>query len=255
MCAPFGPPGQALQRMPSTPAGGAGTGGSSGYHRQHSDPCMPYLQQSFKQEFLDPLYERAAHMGTVAPQRFPPAHMMVKQEPTDYTYEPGECYHVVQHGGLDITHKTHYTLRKESLRSESLNYIYSCINHTMLRSIKMMTHLVSFFKRKDAWGNFCQHRKVIFFFFNYYYCTNSSFTHPCHFVKVSIVFVQLFCSLSFHHPSSTKLCERQQGIGISLRKWRALERLESPLECFRVLGCSSSFLFLQADELIMEKQA
>lgn len=91
MCAPFGPPGQTLQRMPSTPAGGAGTGGSSGYHRQHSDPCMPYLQQSFKQEFLDPLYERAAHMGTVAPQRFPPAHMMVKQEPTDYTYEPGEC--------------------------------------------------------------------------------------------------------------------------------------------------------------------
>ncbi|XP_058262065.1 ETS translocation variant 4 isoform X1 [Hemibagrus wyckioides] len=88
MCAPFGPPGQTLQRMPSTPAGGAGTGGSSGYHRQHSDPCMPYLQQSFKQEFLDPLYERAAHMGTVAPQRFPPAHMMVKQEPTDYTYEP-----------------------------------------------------------------------------------------------------------------------------------------------------------------------
>lgn len=91
MCGPFGPPGQSLQRMPSAPAGGAGTGGNSGYHRQHSDPCMPYLQQSFKQEFLDPLYERAAHMGTVAPQRFPPAHMMVKQEPTDYTYEPGEC--------------------------------------------------------------------------------------------------------------------------------------------------------------------
>ncbi|XP_046709329.1 ETS translocation variant 4 isoform X2 [Silurus meridionalis] len=88
MCAPFGPPGQTLQRMPSNPAGGAGTGGSSGYHRQHSDPCMPYLQQSFKQEFLDPLYERAAHMSTVAPQRFPPAHMMVKQEPTDYNYEP-----------------------------------------------------------------------------------------------------------------------------------------------------------------------
>lgn len=91
MCAPFGPPGQTLQRMPSTPAGGAGTGSSSVYHRQHSDPCMPYLQQSFKQELLDPLYERAAHMGTVPPQRFPPAHMMVKQEPTDYTYEPGEC--------------------------------------------------------------------------------------------------------------------------------------------------------------------
>lgn len=63
---------------------------------------MPYLQQSFKQEYLDPLYERAAHMPAPGhrsgpgpgpqphPHRFPPAHMMVKQEPTDYTYDPGE---------------------------------------------------------------------------------------------------------------------------------------------------------------------
>ncbi|XP_022524640.1 ETS translocation variant 4 isoform X2 [Astyanax mexicanus] len=88
---PFGPPGQALQRMHPAPAGGGGgggAGGGGGYHRQHSDPCMPYLQQSFKQEFMDPLYERAAHMAGPHPQRFPPAHMMVKQEPTDYTYEP-----------------------------------------------------------------------------------------------------------------------------------------------------------------------
>uniref|UniRef100_A0A3Q1J6S2 ETS domain-containing protein n=1 Tax=Anabas testudineus TaxID=64144 RepID=A0A3Q1J6S2_ANATE len=84
MCPQFPPPGQAFQRMPSAPAGHGGGGG--GYHRQHSDPCMPYLQQSFKQEYLDPLYERAAHMPH--PHRFPPAHMMVKQEPTDYTYEP-----------------------------------------------------------------------------------------------------------------------------------------------------------------------
>lgn len=87
MCAPFRAPGQTLQRMPSNPAGGVGSGGTTGYQRQHSDPCMPYLQQSFKQEFLDPLYERAAHMNSAPPQRFPPAHMMVKQEPTDYTYE------------------------------------------------------------------------------------------------------------------------------------------------------------------------
>uniref|UniRef100_A0A3Q4I8G6 ETS variant transcription factor 4 n=1 Tax=Neolamprologus brichardi TaxID=32507 RepID=A0A3Q4I8G6_NEOBR len=62
-------------------------------YRIHSDPCMPYLQQSFKQEYMDPLYERAAHMAGPGhlhshPHRFPPAHMMVKQEPTDYTYEP-----------------------------------------------------------------------------------------------------------------------------------------------------------------------
>jgi len=122
MCPQFPPPGQAFQRMPSAPAGhgssgagggpGGGGGGGGAYHRQHSDPCMPYLQQSFKQEYLDPLYERAAHMAGPGhghgphPQqhphphphphshphqhRFPPAPMMVKQEPTDYTYEPGE---------------------------------------------------------------------------------------------------------------------------------------------------------------------
>lgn len=130
MCPQFPQPAQAFQRMPSAPAGhcttggggggggGPGGGGGVGYHRQHSDPCMPYLQQSFKQEYMDPLYERAAHMagpGHVSgqghghghghnhghgphqhpqlhshPHRFPPAHMMVKQEPTDYTYEPGE---------------------------------------------------------------------------------------------------------------------------------------------------------------------
>lgn len=123
MCPQFPPPGQPFQRMPSAPAGhggsgagggagggpgGGGGGGGGGYHRQHSDPCMPYLQQSFKQEYLDPLYERAAHMAGSGhgsgpghgrghgphphphPHRFPPAHMMVKQEPTDYTYDPGE---------------------------------------------------------------------------------------------------------------------------------------------------------------------
>ncbi|XP_010776467.1 ETS translocation variant 5-like [Notothenia coriiceps] len=123
MCPQFPPQSsQAFQRMPSAPAGhsgaggggagGPGGGGGGGYHRQHSDPCMPYLQQSFKQEYMDPLYERAAHMAGPGhgggpghaphphhqqhphshphPHRFPPAHMMVKQEPTDYTYEPGE---------------------------------------------------------------------------------------------------------------------------------------------------------------------
>ncbi|XP_076856596.1 ETS translocation variant 4 isoform X2 [Brachyhypopomus gauderio] len=92
MCPPFGAQGPALQRMLTAPPGGGGAGGGSGggggYHRQHSDPCMPYLQQSFKQEFLDPLYDRAAHTAGPPPQRFPPAHMMVKQEPADYTYEP-----------------------------------------------------------------------------------------------------------------------------------------------------------------------
>ncbi|KAK5906280.1 hypothetical protein CgunFtcFv8_002162 [Champsocephalus gunnari] len=61
MCPQFPPqPSQAFQRMPSAPAGHSGAGGGGGggpgggYHRQHSDPCMPYLQQSFKQEYMDP---------------------------------------------------------------------------------------------------------------------------------------------------------------------------------------------------------
>lgn len=117
ICPPFPPQGQLFPRMPSGPGGhgssggggpggggGGGGGGNGTYNRQHSDPCMPYLQQSFKQEYMDPLYERAAHMAGPGPgpghgphphphshlHRFPPAHMMVKQEPTDYTYEPGK---------------------------------------------------------------------------------------------------------------------------------------------------------------------
>ncbi|KAK2876388.1 hypothetical protein QQF64_004828 [Cirrhinus molitorella] len=86
MCPPFSSQGQALQRMHPAHASG---GGGGGYHRQHSDPCLPYPpQQNFKQEYMDPLYDRAAHMAGPQHQRFPPAHMMVKQEPTDYTYEP-----------------------------------------------------------------------------------------------------------------------------------------------------------------------
>ncbi|XP_061087129.1 ETS translocation variant 4 isoform X2 [Conger conger] len=93
MCPQYPLPGQALQRTHPAPGGGGGGGGrgegGGGYHRQLSDPCIPYLQQSFKQEYLDPLYERATHMARAPPQRYPPANMMVKQEPTDYTYEPG----------------------------------------------------------------------------------------------------------------------------------------------------------------------
>lgn len=127
LCPQYPQPGQAFQRMPSVPAGhgsgaarGGGIGGGGGggaYHRQHSDPCMQYLQQSFKQEYLDPLYERAGQMsGSRAghghphphhhphahshpnPQRFPPAHMMVKQEPTDYTYDPGKSWSQIHPG-------------------------------------------------------------------------------------------------------------------------------------------------------------
>uniref|UniRef100_A0A8C6P5Z1 ETS variant transcription factor 4 n=1 Tax=Nothobranchius furzeri TaxID=105023 RepID=A0A8C6P5Z1_NOTFU len=101
MCPQFPPAGQTFQRMPSAPAGHGSSreGGCGGFHRQHSDPCMPYLQQSFKQEYLDPLYERAARMGGPGHGH---AHMMVKQEPTDYTYEPDVpgCPSMYHHEGF-----------------------------------------------------------------------------------------------------------------------------------------------------------
>ncbi|MBN3323502.1 ETV4 protein, partial [Atractosteus spatula] len=80
MCHPYPPPAQAMQRQHPAPGGG--------YQRQLSDPCLPYMQQSFKQEYHDPMYDRAGHVAGGAPQRYPPAHMLIKQEPTDYTYEP-----------------------------------------------------------------------------------------------------------------------------------------------------------------------
>uniref|UniRef100_A0A3B5LAQ5 ETS variant transcription factor 4 n=1 Tax=Xiphophorus couchianus TaxID=32473 RepID=A0A3B5LAQ5_9TELE len=155
MCPQFPPPAQAFQRMPSAPAGhgtggcgvgggggpgsggGGGGGGGGAYHRQHSDPCVPYLQQSFKQEYLDPMYERAAHMAGPGqgqghghgphqhphshPQphlhRFPPAHMMVKQEPTDYTYEPvpgcPSMYHHTE-GYPNPQHSNEYLFENDS---------------------------------------------------------------------------------------------------------------------------------------------
>ncbi|XP_051958657.1 ETS translocation variant 4-like isoform X1 [Xyrauchen texanus] len=86
MCLPFGSQGQTMQPMHPAHTNG---GGGGGYNRQHSDTCLPYPpQQNFKQEYLDPLYDRAAHMVGPQPQRFPPALLMVKQEPTDYNYEP-----------------------------------------------------------------------------------------------------------------------------------------------------------------------
>ncbi|XP_061080064.1 ETS translocation variant 4-like isoform X2 [Conger conger] len=84
MCHSYPPQGQHPHPHPAPGAGGRG----GGYQRQHSDPCPPYLQQSFKQEYLDPQYRHLPR--GVPPQHYPPAptHRMVKQEPTDYSYEP-----------------------------------------------------------------------------------------------------------------------------------------------------------------------
>nr|XP_031541346.1 ETS translocation variant 4 isoform X2 [Vicugna pacos] len=63
------------------------------YQHQLSEPCPPYPQQSFKQEYLDPLYEQAGQpalgQGGVNGHRYPGAGVVIKQEQTDFSYDSG----------------------------------------------------------------------------------------------------------------------------------------------------------------------
>lgn len=59
------------------------------YHRQMSEPSIPFPPQGFKQEYPDPLFEHPAMMGAPLPHTYP-ATMMIKQEPRDFTYDSGE---------------------------------------------------------------------------------------------------------------------------------------------------------------------
>lgn len=61
------------------------------YHRQMSEPNIPFPPQGFKQEYPDPLFEHPAMMGAPLPHTYP-ATMMIKQEPRDFTYDSGERF-------------------------------------------------------------------------------------------------------------------------------------------------------------------
>uniref|UniRef100_A0A4W4DU16 ETS domain-containing protein n=1 Tax=Electrophorus electricus TaxID=8005 RepID=A0A4W4DU16_ELEEL len=56
------------------------------YHRQMSEPSIPFQSQGFKQEYSDPLFEHPVMVGAPLPQTYPPS-MMIKQEPRDFTYD------------------------------------------------------------------------------------------------------------------------------------------------------------------------
>lgn len=61
------------------------------YQHQLSEPCPPYPQQSFKQEYLDPLYEQlAGGQGGVNGHRYPGAGVVIKQEQTDFACDSGK---------------------------------------------------------------------------------------------------------------------------------------------------------------------
>lgn len=70
------------------------------YQHQLSEPCPPYPQQSFKQEYLDPLYEQlAVGQGGVNGHRYPGAGVVIKQEQTDFAYDSGKrCWGVREFG-------------------------------------------------------------------------------------------------------------------------------------------------------------
>ncbi|XP_075418002.1 ETS translocation variant 4 isoform X2 [Tenrec ecaudatus] len=61
------------------------------YPHQLSEPCLPYPQQSFKQEYHDPLYEQACQPavgpGGVNGHRYPGAGVVIKQEQMDFAYD------------------------------------------------------------------------------------------------------------------------------------------------------------------------
>ncbi|XP_073464324.1 ETS translocation variant 4 [Aquarana catesbeiana] len=56
------------------------------YQRQMSEPCLPYPQQGFKQEYHDPMYDQANHIGPSRANRYP-SSVVIKQEQTDYSYD------------------------------------------------------------------------------------------------------------------------------------------------------------------------
>uniref|UniRef100_A0A8D3E8D0 ETS variant transcription factor 1 n=1 Tax=Scophthalmus maximus TaxID=52904 RepID=A0A8D3E8D0_SCOMX len=79
------------------------------YHRQMSEPNIPFPPQGFKQEYPDPLFEHPAMMGAPLPHTYPTT-MMIKQEPRDFTYdsEVPSCHSVYlrQDGYLAHTNRT-----------------------------------------------------------------------------------------------------------------------------------------------------
>lgn len=61
------------------------------YHRQMSEPSIPFQSQGFKQEYSDPLFEHPLMVGAPLPQSYPHS-MMIKQEPRDFTYDSGDLH-------------------------------------------------------------------------------------------------------------------------------------------------------------------
>lgn len=77
--------------FPSPAPAPMGRDGRPLYHRQMSEPSIPFQSQGFKQEYSDPLFEHPLMVGAPLPQSYPPT-MMIKQEPRDFTYDSGALH-------------------------------------------------------------------------------------------------------------------------------------------------------------------
>lgn len=82
--------------FPSPAPAPMGRDGRPLYHRQMSEPSIPFQSQGFKQEYSDPLFEHPLMVGAPLPQSYPPT-MMIKQEPRDFTYDSGDSHKHSEH--------------------------------------------------------------------------------------------------------------------------------------------------------------
>lgn len=61
------------------------------YHRQMSEPLVPMPPQGFKKEMVDPRYNEQG-VQNMGPPRAPLIHQMsIKQEPRDFGFDSGGC--------------------------------------------------------------------------------------------------------------------------------------------------------------------
>lgn len=84
-CLPFLPP----EKTPNQPYHPSGCDGRPLYQRHLSEPLVPLPPRGFKQELVDPRYPDPGPAGPgLAPSQTAFSHVKIKQEPRDFGFEP-----------------------------------------------------------------------------------------------------------------------------------------------------------------------
>lgn len=85
-CLPFLPP----EKTPNPPYHPSSCDGRPLYQRHLSEPVVPLHPRGFKEELVDPRYPDPGPAGpSLAPPQANFNHVKIKQEPRDYSFEPG----------------------------------------------------------------------------------------------------------------------------------------------------------------------